>query len=126
MEGIQKLKCSSCGITFMSENNSPLCPTCSENSNAHHHGEEHGCGCGGHWLLFLDWITYLVLFEVSNFYLFWILNSILMLSHTLIIVRPDWKLECLFGKSGNYQKYKMAKCDCSVCLDKTFLNYDNF
>jgi len=42
MEGIQKLKCSSCGITFMSENNSPLCPTCSENSTAHHHGEEHG------------------------------------------------------------------------------------
>ena len=34
----------------MSENNSPLCPTCSENSSAHahHHGEEHGCGCGGH------------------------------------------------------------------------------
>ena len=48
MEGIQKLKCSSCGITFMSENNSPLCPTCSENSSAHHHGAEHGCGCGGH------------------------------------------------------------------------------
>lgn len=48
MEGIQKLKCSSCGITFMSENNNPLCPTCSENSNAHDHGEGHGCGCGGH------------------------------------------------------------------------------
>ena len=48
MEGIQKLKCSSCGITFMSENNSPLCPTCSESSSAHHHGAEHGCGCGGH------------------------------------------------------------------------------
>ena len=48
MEGIQKLKCSSCGITFMSETNSPLCPTCSESSSAHHHGAEHGCGCGGH------------------------------------------------------------------------------
>ena len=59
MEGIQKLKCNSCGITFMSENNSPLCPTCSENSSAHHHEAgsenssthheaEHGCGCGGH------------------------------------------------------------------------------
>ena len=48
MEGIQKLKCSSCGITFMSENNNPLCPTCSESSGAHHHGAEHGCGCGGH------------------------------------------------------------------------------
>ncbi|HEX7275405.1 MAG TPA: hypothetical protein VF248_07325 [Nitrososphaeraceae archaeon] len=48
MEGVQKLKCSSCGITFMSESNSPLCPTCSENSSAHHHGAEHGCGCGGH------------------------------------------------------------------------------
>lgn len=68
----------------------------------------------------------LVLIEVSNFYLFWILNSILMLSHALVIVRPDWKLECLFGKDGNYQKYKMVKCDCSVCLDKPFLNYDNF
>ena len=90
MEGVQKLKCSSCGITFMSENNSPLCPTCSENSTAQHHGEEHGCGCGGHWLFFLGWIIYLVLFEVSNFYLFWILNSILMLSHTLVIVRPDY------------------------------------
>jgi hypothetical protein len=43
----------------MSENNSPLCPTCSENSSAHHHEAgsenssthheaEHGCGCGGH------------------------------------------------------------------------------
>jgi hypothetical protein len=32
----------------MSENNSPLCPTCSETANAHHHGEEHSCGCGGH------------------------------------------------------------------------------
>lgn len=48
MEGIQKLKCSSCGITFMSENNSPLCPTCSENTSAHNHGAEHSCGCGGH------------------------------------------------------------------------------
>jgi len=48
MEGIQKLKCTSCGITFMSENNNPLCPTCSENPNTHNHGDEHGCGCGGH------------------------------------------------------------------------------
>jgi hypothetical protein len=32
----------------MSENNSPLCPTCSENASTHHHGEEHSCGCGGH------------------------------------------------------------------------------
>ncbi|HYY86793.1 MAG TPA: hypothetical protein VE594_06785 [Nitrososphaeraceae archaeon] len=48
MEGVQKLKCSSCGITFMSETNSPLCPTCSETSSAHHHGAEHSCGCGGH------------------------------------------------------------------------------
>ena len=48
MEGVQKLKCSSCGITFMSENNSPLCPTCSENASAHNHGAEHSCGCGGH------------------------------------------------------------------------------
>lgn len=48
MEGIQKLKCGSCGITFMSENNSPLCPTCSENTSAHNHGAEHSCGCGGH------------------------------------------------------------------------------
>jgi transposase-like protein len=48
MEGVQKSKCTSCGITFMSENNNPLCPTCSENSNTHNHGDEHGCGCGGH------------------------------------------------------------------------------
>ncbi|MGH9972375.1 MAG: hypothetical protein ACRD93_00590 [Nitrososphaeraceae archaeon] len=48
MEGVQKIKCSSCGITFMSENNNPLCPTCSENSNVHHHESGHGCGCGGH------------------------------------------------------------------------------
>ena len=47
MEGVQKIKCGSCGITFMSESNSPLCPTCSENLNAHH-GAGHGCGCGGH------------------------------------------------------------------------------
>jgi hypothetical protein len=32
----------------MSENNSTLCPTCSETSNAHQHGSEHSCGCGGH------------------------------------------------------------------------------
>lgn len=120
MEGVQKLKCSSCGITFMSENNSPLCPTCSENSSSHHHGEEHGCGCGGHWLLFLKWIIYLVLFEVSS----------LFHSNSDFADSNDWsysincttilymKLECLFCINGYYKKYQMTKCcDPSNCLD---------
>lgn len=53
MQGLQKLKCSSCGISFMSENENTLCPTCLENtahgqSQAHGHEAGHGCGCG-HW-----------------------------------------------------------------------------
>ncbi|HJS64286.1 MAG TPA: hypothetical protein VJ767_05455 [Nitrososphaeraceae archaeon] len=47
MEGIQKLKCTSCGVSFMSENNVAICPSCIERQ-----GQEHGhtgCGCGhGH------------------------------------------------------------------------------
>ena len=45
MEGIQKLKCTSCGTTFMSETGVAKCPSCSENET---HGGSHmgGCGCG--------------------------------------------------------------------------------
>ena len=44
MEGIQKLKCTSCGTSFMSENNVPLCPSCS--SSEKQGGGHMGCGCG--------------------------------------------------------------------------------
>ena len=30
MQGIQKVKCSSCGTMFMSEDNKTLCPSCQE------------------------------------------------------------------------------------------------
>lgn len=47
MQGIQKIKCASCGTMFMSENNATKCPTCQE--QGHSHGEQGGCGCGhGH------------------------------------------------------------------------------
>jgi rubrerythrin len=42
MEGIQKLKCTSCGVSFMSENNVAICPSCIEGQG---HGDT-GCGCG--------------------------------------------------------------------------------
>jgi hypothetical protein len=44
MQGIQKLKCTSCGIMFMSETGTTMCPSCSEQS--HEHREMGGCGCG--------------------------------------------------------------------------------
>jgi uncharacterized Zn finger protein (UPF0148 family) len=47
MQGVQKVKCTSCGTMFMSENGITICPTCSENHG--HHGHESGmggCGCG--------------------------------------------------------------------------------
>ncbi|HEX5519499.1 MAG TPA: hypothetical protein VFX18_03580 [Candidatus Nitrosocosmicus sp.] len=49
MQGVQKIKCSSCGTMFMSEDNSVLCPSCREQNNQH---KESGymsgssCGCG--------------------------------------------------------------------------------
>jgi len=45
MQGIQKLKCTSCGVTFMSETEATTCPSCSE-SNSHGHENTSGCGCG--------------------------------------------------------------------------------
>ncbi|MGC2384349.1 MAG: hypothetical protein WA631_14705 [Nitrososphaeraceae archaeon] len=44
MQEIQKAKCASCGVTFVSENASTLCPSCAENQG-HSHGHS-GCGCG--------------------------------------------------------------------------------
>ena len=32
MEGLQKLKCGTCGTMFMSENGNTLCPSCLEGS----------------------------------------------------------------------------------------------
>jgi len=48
MQGLQKLKCTSCGTMFMSEiETADKCPTCSEQSYSHHeHGGMGGCGCG--------------------------------------------------------------------------------
>ena len=43
MQGIQKVKCSSCGTMFMSEDNKTLCPSCQEQGSGHMGG---GCGCG--------------------------------------------------------------------------------
>jgi len=53
MQGLQKLKCTSCGTMFMSEiETADKCPTCSEQSYSHHeHGGMGGCGCG-HWDFF--------------------------------------------------------------------------
>jgi Zn finger protein HypA/HybF involved in hydrogenase expression len=45
MQGIQKLKCTSCGVTFMSETEVTTCPSCSE-SKSHGHENTSGCGCG--------------------------------------------------------------------------------
>ncbi|WP_162477850.1 hypothetical protein [Nitrososphaera sp. AFS] len=48
MQGVQKLKCTSCGVMFMSETHSETCPSCSA-GQAHGHEGMGGCGCGhGH------------------------------------------------------------------------------
>jgi rubrerythrin len=50
MQGIQKIKCATCGTMFMSENSATHCPTCQEQS--HSKDEQQGsnvgggCGCG--------------------------------------------------------------------------------
>ena len=53
MQGVQKLKCTSCGTMFMSETGANICPTCSEQSHSHSEHESNGmsgCGCGhSHW-----------------------------------------------------------------------------
>jgi Zn finger protein HypA/HybF involved in hydrogenase expression len=51
MEGIQKMKCSSCGTTFMSETQQTKCPTCVEQQQQQQQGGNSasghsGCGCG--------------------------------------------------------------------------------
>lgn len=50
MQGVQKIKCVSCGTMFMSETRASKCPTCAEGGHHHHHGGESGmgggCGCG--------------------------------------------------------------------------------
>jgi rubrerythrin len=48
MEGIQKMKCSLCGTTFMSETEQSKCPTCVEQQQQQNTsgGGHAGCGCG--------------------------------------------------------------------------------
>jgi len=51
MQGVQKVKCASCGTMFMSETGSSTCPSCSEQSHSHYEdqgsgGMSGGCGCG--------------------------------------------------------------------------------
>ncbi len=50
MQGIQKIKCSSCGTMFMSETDASLCPSCAGQSHDHKSQEGTmmggGCGCG--------------------------------------------------------------------------------
>jgi rubrerythrin len=52
MQGVQKVKCASCGTMFMSETGTNTCPSCSEQSHSHREHENSsmgGCGCGhGH------------------------------------------------------------------------------
>ena len=49
MEGIQKMKCSSCGTMFMSETQQDKCPTCVEQQQQQGGSSDSGhagCGCG--------------------------------------------------------------------------------
>jgi len=51
MEGIQKMKCSTCGTMFMSETQQTKCPTCVEQQQQQQQqgnsADGHaGCGCG--------------------------------------------------------------------------------
>jgi rubrerythrin len=49
MQGIQKIKCSTCGTMFMSETDSTQCPSCQEQSHSHNEQSSNvggGCGCG--------------------------------------------------------------------------------
>jgi hypothetical protein len=50
MQGVQKLKCATCGTMFMSEIDTDTCPSCSEQSHSHReYGSSSsmgGCGCG--------------------------------------------------------------------------------
>lgn len=42
MQGVQKLKCTSCGTMFMSETGASICPACSEQSHSHNEHENNG------------------------------------------------------------------------------------
>ena len=53
MQGVQKVKCTSCGTMFMSETGTTICPSCS--SEQSHEDREYdtsgmmgSCGCGDH------------------------------------------------------------------------------
>ena len=47
MQGVQKLKCTSCGTMFMSETGASICPACSEQSHSHNEHENNGMSdCG--------------------------------------------------------------------------------
>ena len=46
MQGLQKLKCATCGTMFMAETETTTCPSCSEQSHSHHEHGAGGCGCG--------------------------------------------------------------------------------
>ncbi len=53
MQGIQKVKCESCGTMFMSETTQTKCPTCIENQQGSSGSGHMGCGCGhSHWFSF--------------------------------------------------------------------------
>ena len=61
MQGLQKIKCASCGTMFMSETETQTCPSCSEQSHSH---QEHGTGgCGSATEFFLP-IQHLI--KVAN------------------------------------------------------------
>lgn len=47
MQGLQKIKCATCGTMFMSETPTSTCPSCSESSHGQgSHEGVGGCGCG--------------------------------------------------------------------------------
>jgi len=49
MQGLEKVKCVSCGTMFMSETDTKKCPTCSEGGSHDDQGSTDSCGCGhGH------------------------------------------------------------------------------
>ncbi|HUG96303.1 MAG TPA: hypothetical protein VMJ94_02075 [Nitrososphaera sp.] len=46
MQGIQKTKCVSCGVMFMSDSGSTKCPSCASSHGGDDHHGMGGCGCG--------------------------------------------------------------------------------
>ena len=55
MQGLQKLKCATCGTMFMAETETTTCPSCSEQSHSH---QEHGAGGG--------WLRPLIFFSMHS------------------------------------------------------------